>query len=79
MKACILVRVQPGAEQRVAGTLEGWDPVVSAFAVLGQPEVVVRAEASSVEALAGVVARVSETDGVIVSETMLEIPTEAIR
>lgn len=58
--------------------LDGVDPVKDAFAVLGQPEIVARVSVPSVESLGGLVSRVSETDGVLVSETLLEIPKGAI-
>lgn len=58
--------------------LDRVDPVKDAFAVLGQPEIVARVSVPSVESLGGLVSRVSETDGVVVSETLLEIPKGAI-
>lgn len=78
MKACILVRVEPGAERSVTEDLASSEGIEDAFPVLGRPEVVVRVEAPQLESLGGLVSRVSEMDGVLVSETLLEIPEGAV-
>lgn len=78
MRACILVRVSPGQEVSVLEELDRVDAVEDAFAVLGQPEIVARVSVPSVESLGGIVSRISETGGVLVSETLLEIPKGAI-
>lgn len=78
VKACILVRVQPGTEPDVIDALESVDAIADAFPVLGQPEIVVRVHAPELGNLAGLIGRISEVDGVVVSETLLEIPEEAI-
>lgn len=78
MKACILVRVEPGTETEVTGELESLEAIADAFPVLGQPEIVARVHAPELGNLAGLVGRISEVDGVVVSETLLEIPEEAI-
>lgn len=78
VRACILVRVEPETERQVRDALADLSAVQDAFAVLGQPEVVARVRVPSMESLGGIVSRVSEIDGVVVSETLLEIPQEAI-
>lgn len=79
VKACILVRVEPQFEGDVAGALEAMDSIQDAFPVLGQPEVVARVNAPGLENIGSVLSKVSEVEGVLVSETLLEIPQEAIR
>ncbi len=78
MRACVLVGVAPEEEQAVAETLGRLNGVVDAFPVLGQPEVVLRLEIDGMGELGRVLGDVSETDGVLVSETLIEIPAEAI-
>lgn len=79
MKACILVGVEPGAETDVASKLEGLEGVHSAFPVLGQSAVATRVEVADMAAVAHLLKEVTEVDGVLVSETLLEIPEEAIQ
>lgn len=78
VKACILVRVKPGSEGETTEAVEQLNVVEDAFAVLGQPEVVVRVDAPQLESLGGIVAEISRLDEVLVSETLLEIPEGAI-
>lgn len=78
MRACVLVGVAPETEQAVAETLGRLDGVVDAFPVLGQAEVVLRLAIDGMGQLGRVLGEVSETDGVLVSETLIEIPTEVI-
>lgn len=78
VRACILVRVTPGSERAVADAVDGLESVEDAFPVLGQPEVVARVRIPQLESLGSIVSRVSEIDDVVVSETLLEIPEEAV-
>lgn len=78
MRACVLVGVAPEKEQAVAETLGRLDGVVDAFPVLGQPEVVLRLKIDGMGELGRVLGGISETDGVLVSETLVEIPAEVI-
>lgn len=72
------MRVQPGEEPSVVDRVEAIDAIRDAFAVLGQPEVVARVNAPQLESLGGILSEISEIDGVIVSETLLEIPEGAV-
>jgi hypothetical protein len=73
MKACILVavRARPGLIAESTVHLPG---VVDAFPVRKRMEVVVRAEVRGMAHLAELLDRLSGLEGVIVSETLLEIP-----
>ncbi len=74
----MLVGVAPEAERSVAVTLGRLDGVVDAFPVLGQAEVVLRVEVDGMDQLGHVLGDLSEVEGVLVSETLLEIPQEVI-
>lgn len=52
--------------------------IEDAFPVLGRPVVVARVDAPKLEGLAELVSRVSQIEGMVVSETLLEIPEEAV-
>lgn len=73
MKACILVGVESDSA-RAAQRLALLPGVVDAFPVLGRKEVVVRADVRSMHQLADLLDRTSGTTGVVVSESLLEIP-----
>ena len=73
MRACILVAVR-SAPRTVASQLVHYTGVVDAFPVQSRKEVVVRADLRGMTHLAELVDRISATEGVIVSETLLEIP-----
>lgn len=74
MKACILVAAQKGTAHKVAQQLEAVPGVLDAFPVRKRNEVVVRAQLRSMVHLAELLDRISAHRGVIVSETLLEIP-----
>lgn len=74
----MLVGVAPEMERSVAGTLGRLAGVVDAFPVLGQAEVVGRLEVDGMAQLGHVIGDISEVDGVVVSETLVEIPQEAL-
>ncbi len=73
MKACILVACGSDPDG-VANTLRHHSAVYDAFPVGKRHEVVVRAEVRGMGHLAELLDRVSAIEGVIVSETLLEIP-----
>lgn len=73
MKACVLVATESDAPP-VAKAIEDFNEVQEAFPVLGRREVVVRADVRGLAHLAELIDRITATKGVIVSETLLEIP-----
>ncbi|MGQ0535370.1 MAG: Lrp/AsnC ligand binding domain-containing protein [Methanobacteriota archaeon] len=79
MKACILVGTHTDDAPKVAAALAALDGVRASFAVLGRPEVVLRCEVVDLTALGRLLSSASATEGVLVSETLLEIPEGAIR
>ena len=78
MKACILVGTAPDEAFGIAAALDRSRHVRSAFAVLGRPEVVLRVEVTDLAELGHLIQQISATDGVLVSETLLELPAEAM-
>lgn len=76
MKACVLAAVESDPA-KVADGIAGVPGVLDAFPVLGRREVVVRAEVRNMSHLAHLLDRISASKGVIVSETLLEIPQVA--
>lgn len=78
MRTCILVGTAQAREDEVASALAKLEGVHRAFAVVGRPEVVVMAEVESLGGVVRLVDSLSRTEGVLVSETLLEIPVEAM-
>lgn len=73
MKACILVATKADAGH-VADRVAHLPGVHDAFAVRKRNEVVVRAHLHGMAHLAELLDRISATEGVVISETLLEIP-----
>lgn len=73
MHACILVAVEENAGD-VAKTIAAYPGVLDAFPVLGRHEVVARCRVHDLTRLRRLLDRVTATAGVLVSETLLEIP-----
>jgi len=73
MKACILVAVRDHP-RRIAESTAHFPGVVDAFPVRKRMEVVIRAEVRGMAHLAELLDRLSGLEGIIVSETLLEIP-----
>lgn len=73
MKACVLVATE-GDPAALAKTLQPVAGVVDAFPVFNRREVVVRAELRGMPHLAELLDNITAARGVIVSETLLEIP-----
>lgn len=73
MKACVLVATESPPAQ-LARTLQDASAVLDAFPVFNRREVIVRAEIRSMNHLAELLDGITAAKGVIVSETLLEIP-----
>lgn len=73
MKACVLVATE-GDPARLAKHLVHLTGVQDTFEVLARREVIVRANLRGMQHLAELLDRISRADGVIVSETLVEIP-----
>lgn len=78
MKACILVATRIRASE-VASRVRHLPGVMDAFAVRRRLEVVVRADLHGMGHLAELLDSISDTEGVVISETLLEIPQEVTR
>lgn len=74
VRACVLVGTEQARERSVADALGKLEGVRECFPVVGRAEVVILAEAPDLEGVARLVQRVSATRGVLVSETLLEVP-----
>lgn len=71
MKACLLIRTEPGKHNDVAEAVAGMDGVRLAFPVLGRTDVAANAEVNDVKALTDLVLKLQEVEGVSASETMI--------
>jgi len=71
VKACALIRVRPGQHYSVAETITSFDGVKSAFAVVGNADVVVRIEVRNMRALAALGTKIGDLPGVVIAETLV--------
>ena len=71
MKACILIKTEPGKNTSIAKHLEKINRIKIAFPVLGRADVVVSVETSTLEQLSLVVFKIGETPGVTSTETLV--------
>lgn len=73
MKACVLMRVQPGKHNQVATQVSKLSGVKIAFPTLGRQDVVADVEAASVQALASLLSRIQAMENVRGTETLVAI------
>jgi len=71
VKACILIRVRPGQHYSVTEKIASFDGVKSAFAVVGNADVVVSIQVRNMNALAALGTRIGDLDGVVTTETLV--------
>ena len=71
VKACILIRVRPGQHYSVTEKIASFDGVKSAFAVVGNADVVVSIQVRNMKALAALGTRIGGLDGVVTTETLV--------
>ena len=71
VKACALIRVRPGQHYSVAEKIASFEGVKSAFAVVGNADVVASIEVRSMRALAAVGTKIGDLPGVVITETLV--------
>ena len=73
MKACLLIRTDPGKHNDVAESIARMKGVKLAFPVLGRTDVVADVEVADSKGLTELVLKLREIDGVAASETLIGI------
>ena len=71
VKACALIRVRPGQHYQVAERIASFEGVKSAFAVVGNADVVARIEVRNMRALAALGTKIGDLRGVVIAETLV--------
>ena len=71
VKACALIRVRPGQHFSVAEKIASFEGVKSAFAVVGNADVVARIEVRNMSALAALGTKIGDLAGVVITETLV--------
>lgn len=71
MKACILIKTNPGKNRTIAKMVENIKGVKIAFPVLGRADVVASVEASTLEQLSVLAFEIGGTPDVASTETMV--------
>ena len=71
MKACILIKTDPGKIKKIAKIIEKIKGVKIAFPVLGRTDVVASVEVSNIEQLSVIAFKIGETPGVTATETLV--------
>ena len=71
VKACVLIRVRPGHHYSIAEKIAAFEGVKSAFAVVGNADVVARIEVRNMRALAALGTRIGDLAGVVITETLV--------
>jgi len=66
-----LIRVRPGQHYAVTEKIASFDGVKSAFAVVGNADVVVSIQVRNMKALASLGTRIGDLDGVVTTETLV--------
>ena len=71
VKACALIRVRPGTHYSVSEKIASFEGVKSAFAVVGNADVVVNIEVRNMRSLAALGTRIGDLPGVVITETLV--------
>ena len=71
MKACLLIRTEPGKHNDVAQAVSGMEGVKLAFPVLGRTDVAVNVEVADLKALTELTLKLREVEGIAASETLI--------
>ena len=71
VKACVLIRVRPGQHYPVGEKIASFDGVKSAFAVVGNADIVARIEVRNMRALAALGTKIGDLPGVAIMETFV--------
>jgi uncharacterized protein with GYD domain len=73
MKACLLIRTDPGKHNDVAKSIARMEGVKLAFPVLGRTDVAADVEVADSKGLTELVLKLREIDGVAASETLVGV------
>jgi uncharacterized protein with GYD domain len=71
MKACILVKCQPGKHGVVCDAIAKFNGVKSAFPVMGRTDVVIVADVVDLKALSSLALSIGKVTGIVASETLI--------
>ncbi len=71
MKACILIKTDPGKHKAVSRSVALIEGVKMAFSVLGRTDVVASVEVTTLKKLSAVAFKVGESPGVTATETLV--------
>jgi DNA-binding Lrp family transcriptional regulator len=71
VKACALIRVRPGQHYSVAEKVASFEGVKSAFAVVGNADVVPSIEVRDMKALSALGTKIGGLAGVVTTETLV--------
>jgi len=73
MKACLLIRTEPGKHNDVAEAVAGMEGVKLAFPVLGRTDVAANVEVADIETLTEIILKLREVEGLAASEALVEV------
>lgn len=73
MKACILIKTQPGRHGEVSKSVSGMKGVKLAFSTFGRTDVVANSEVTDLKELASLLSKISEVQGVLATETLVAL------
>jgi len=71
VKACALIKVRPDTHYAVCEKIASFEGVKSAFAVVGNADVVVNIEVRNMRSLAALGTKIGDLPGVVITETLV--------
>ena len=71
MKACLLIRTEPGKHNEVAEAIARMEGVKLAFPVLGRTDVATNVEVTDLKALTDLMMKLRTVEGITASETLI--------
>ena len=71
MKACLLIRTEPGKHNEVAEAIAEMEGIKLAFPVLGRTDVVANVEVADLKALTDLMMELRTVEGIAASETLI--------
>jgi uncharacterized protein with GYD domain len=71
MKACLLIRTEPGKHNNMAKAVAGMKGVKLAFLVMGRTDVAANVEVADLKALTELMLKLREVEGIAASETLV--------
>jgi|YelNatPaOPRAMG01_1025707.scaffolds.fasta_scaffold240049_1 DNA-binding Lrp family transcriptional regulator len=73
MKACILIKTEPGKHNEVSAKVGEMPEVKLVFPTFGRTDVVANSEVRNLKELASLLSRVSGVEGVLATETLIAL------